>query len=60
VGSITTYAWDFGDGAGTGSSLAESYTFTTNGSFSVELEVTNDAPGSCTHTVIKPVTISNF
>ena len=36
-GSITTYNWDFGDGAGTSIQASPSYTFTSAGMYSVKL-----------------------
>ncbi|MCB0177045.1 MAG: PKD domain-containing protein [Anaerolineae bacterium] len=38
---ITSYAWDFGDGS-TGSGAQVNHTYTTNGDFTVTLEVTDD------------------
>ncbi|MCW2780153.1 MAG: domain containing protein [Marmoricola sp.] len=52
VGSITGYAWDFGDG-GTASGATPNHTFTTGGDHTVTLTVTdsNNATGAVTHTV---------
>lgn len=41
-GSITSYAWDFGDGA-TGSTATASHTFASAGTFTVTLTVTDNA-----------------
>jgi PKD repeat protein len=45
AGSISTYAWDFGDGQ-TASGLTSSHTFAQSGTFVVTLTVTDDLLGS--------------
>lgn len=52
-GSITNYAWDYGDGT-TGSVMTPSHTYTTGGSYNVSLTVTDNggASGSVTHPII--------
>jgi adhesin/invasin len=55
--AIDTYAWDFGDGVGTDTVPAPSYTFTTNGSYAVSLDIDNNAAGNCADSVTKVVTI---
>ena len=58
-GSITSYAWDFKDGS-TGSGQTINHTFSSIGSYSVKLTVTDDkgATGSTTKTIT--VTETNF
>ena len=41
-GSISTYAWDFGDGGATGPGASTSHTFTEPGGYNVRLTVTDD------------------
>jgi len=41
-GNIVSYNWDFGDG-NTGTGVSPSHTYTTNGTFTVNLTVTDDA-----------------
>lgn len=55
TGSITQNDWDFADGTGTSALLNPTYTYTTAGTFNVELTVTSDS--GCVHSVIVPVTV---
>ena len=54
-GTITSYAWDFGDGA-TGSGVRANHTYTKPGTYSVQLTVTDDL-GART-SVTKDVTVT--
>ena len=56
---VLTYAWNFGDG-GTSNQLAPSHTYSTAGSYTVQLIVTNST--GCRDTITKPnaVTIGNI
>jgi DNA-binding beta-propeller fold protein YncE len=59
VGAIETYAWDFGDGQTlTTSSPTTSHTYSTSGTFSVTLTVTNTA-GTSTEQTFTGQTASN-
>ena len=55
-GTVATYAWDFGDGA-TGTGSTPSHTYATTGSYTVSLQVTDNAggTGSVTHVVTATV-----
>jgi PKD repeat protein len=53
-GSVSSYAWDFADGTGAGSSL--SHTFTAGGTYTVALTVTDNRGG--TGTTSHPVTVT--
>ena len=57
VGSIATYAWDFGDGR-TGSSSTASHTYDSAGTYAVILTVTNTA-GTSTQQTFTGQTVSN-
>ena len=59
IGSIATYAWDFGDGqTSTTSSPTISHTYDTSGTFTVTLTVTNTA-GTSTELTFTGQTASN-
>ena len=47
VGTITSYSWDFGDGA-TGSGATASHPYSAPGRYTVKLKVTNDAGQTAT------------
>ena len=53
--NLTTWAWDFGDG-GTSTSNAPSHQYTTAGTYTITLTVTNDA--AKTDTTTRSITIS--
>ncbi len=55
VGIITTYAWDFGDGA-TAAGATAAHTYNSPGSYVITLRVTNDVGGWSTATL--PVTVN--
>ncbi len=55
-GTITSYAWDFGDGA-TGSGVNASHAYTATGSYDVALTVTDNQNGSNTFTKKVNVTV---
>ena len=55
-GTITGYAWDFGDG-GSSTSANPSYTYTTAGTYTVSLTVTDD--GGLTDTTTGSVTVTD-
>jgi PKD repeat protein len=46
-GSIASYSWDYGDGA-TGTGETDSHTYTTSGTYTVRLTVTDDRSGTNT------------
>ena len=54
-GSITSYAWDFGDGA-SGSGVTTSHTYATAGNYQVKLTVTDNK--NATNTATKQVTVT--
>jgi alpha-tubulin suppressor-like RCC1 family protein len=56
-GSISTYAWNFGDGSAAGSGVTTGHTFVTSGTFTVILTVTDN--GGLTGTVNYQVAVSN-
>jgi DNA-binding beta-propeller fold protein YncE len=59
IGSIATYAWDFGDGqTATTTSPTTSHTYSTSGTFTVTLTVTNTA-GTSTELTFTGQTASN-
>lgn len=49
-GSITSYAWDFGDGSAAGSGANPTHSYTADGTFQVTLTITNDTGQSATRT----------
>lgn len=53
TGNITNYSWDFGDG-NSGSGNPVSHSFSTSGTFDVELTITSEG---CTETTVIPVDI---
>jgi len=57
-GTITSYAWDFGDGQ-TGSGQMTSHTFTAAGTYSIQLTVTDDGGLESTQTQMIEVMDSN-
>ena len=52
---INSYDWDFGDGS-TGSGSNVSHTYTTSGTYNIQLIITGIS--GCTDTIVKPVTIT--
>jgi PKD repeat protein len=50
-GTIVSYSWDFGDGAGTSTQANPSYTYTSAGSYLAVLTVTDDGGLSATASV---------
>lgn len=52
-----TYTWDFGDGTGTGTGANDSYTYLTNGTYTIELTAENSAG---THTTSFVVTVTGI
>lgn len=55
TGTVTSFAWNFGDGLGTSSLENPSYTYLTAGNFNVSLTVISN--NGCSHTVTKTVTV---
>jgi PKD repeat protein len=49
--AASTWLWDFGDGSPTSTSQNPSHTFTSNGIYSVKLNIT--LPGGCSNTITK-------
>ena len=61
--NATSYAWDFGDNAGTSAEANPSYTYAQNGTYTVELTASNNGETSVITkevTVTKSTTSSNF
>ncbi|MDA0180072.1 ThuA domain-containing protein [Solirubrobacter phytolaccae] len=56
-GDALTYAWDFGDGSATSTAANPTHTFTTGGTFTVQLTVTDSSGKSGTSSVL--VTVGN-
>ncbi|HXP51339.1 MAG TPA: kelch repeat-containing protein, partial [Bacteroidia bacterium] len=56
--SGTSYAWDAGDTKGTGNGNVFNYTYTSNGTYSVKLSLTDNS-GACTSDTSISITISN-
>jgi len=57
IGTITTYAWDFGDGTGVSTVANPNYTYAVAGTYTVQLMTTIE--GDCTNTVSKLVEVGN-
>ncbi len=57
-GTITSYAWDFGDGS-SGTGVAPTHTYTTTGTFTVELTVTDDLDAFSTCSATATITGEN-
>jgi gliding motility-associated-like protein len=53
--AIVSYTWDWGDASAAGSLAAETHTFTTPGTHSVELKVSN---GGCADSITKVITVT--
>ncbi len=58
-GTITGYAWDFGDGSPAGSGKTTSHTYTKTGTYPVKLTVTDDKGGTDSTTQNVSVTLPN-
>ncbi len=56
TGSNLTYAWDFGDGT-TGTGVTPTHTYTTGGTFNIELTVTNTCGSDDTTKIANSVSI---
>jgi len=56
-GNITNYSWNFGDSSGTATGQSPSYTYSQDGSYTVELIVTDNE--GATNTYSKLVTVSS-
>ncbi len=54
-GSISSWAWDFGNGSGTSTLQNPTYYYSNDGVFNVILTVTSDS--GCTNNIIKPITV---
>jgi PKD repeat protein len=59
AGSPTSWSWDFGDGVGTSTAQNPSYTYTSDGVYTVELTATN-AHGSDTETKAGYITVQDL
>ena len=55
TGTIASYAWNFGDGAGTSTLENPSYTYLTSGTFSVSLTVISN--NGCSHTTTQTINV---
>ena len=58
-GSITSYQWNFGDGS-TGTGVNPDHTYTTDGSFTVTLMVTDNAGATDTDTTTATIGVGNL
>ncbi|MBE0643468.1 MAG: PKD domain-containing protein [Bacteroidetes bacterium] len=58
-GSITGYAWDFGDGSGTSTLESPSYTYSSAGTYSAQLTVTDNDNATTTDNITISVTSSS-
>lgn len=53
--AITGYVWDWGDASPAGSAAAETHTYTTAGTHTVELKISN---GGCVDSISKTITVT--
>jgi len=57
-GSITSYAWDFGDGVGMSTDENPSYNYTTGGTYIVKLVITSDE--NCQDSISQQINVGNL